>query len=406
MTTKPKTYAWWCTVTRCVFVSYIALMILHAPLPEVFGQTNQPEQRVRVALDVNQRKRFGPASFDIAADIIAKLRQAAMTVVDQQEPYDILLRVSCEEKSGVPIKEIKDNRGTATNIRCDITAETLSTQQLYHTELSSSVGVGTYLRPWTSKTPEEDFYDVAVNQIRSHVRYAYLPQILRATLAGEGEIAVLLAAAKDSNPSTREDAIRSLAKVNDGRAATAIIEALSDKEDFVQRIASLSLPALKEQSGLVDQVLSSMSSPDPKMRKGAIMTLQEMKVWKDPTVPRLLVALQDSEASVRAQAAAALGESGRLDAIDPLIVAMSDQDAGVRMLAAYALGSLRSPKAVDALITALDDPAGDYVTTNVAVALGQIGDKRAVPALLRLFQRNRNSFWVKDALGKLGAKVE
>jgi HEAT repeat protein len=67
-------------------------------------------------------------------------------------------------------------------------------------------------------------------------------------------------------------------------------------------------------------------------------------------------------------------------AIDGLIGALEDSDAGVRRQAAAALGHVRAPRALPALVAALKDEE-PRVRQRAALALGEIGDSRAVQAL-------------------------
>jgi HEAT repeat protein len=98
-----------------------------------------------------------------------------------------------------------------------------------------------------------------------------------------------------------------------------------------------------------------------------------------PIAP-LARALRDSERSVAAQAATALGQMGR-PAVPVLAAALEDPDAYVRSMTCYAL-SLPGPaaaEAVPALIRRFADPQPN-IPPQVAYALGRIGPS-AVPAL-------------------------
>ncbi|MEA5568543.1 HEAT repeat domain-containing protein [Anabaena sp. UHCC 0399] len=89
-----------------------------------------------------------------------------------------------------------------------------------------------------------------------------------------------------------------------------------------------------------------------------------------------LHALQDSDSSVRAHAANALGEIGTQakDVVPALTNALKDPDNDVRIYAAYALGEFgmeaEAKKAVPVLINALQDSDG-RVRAHVAYALSR-----------------------------------
>jgi hypothetical protein len=70
-------------------------------------------------------------------------------------------------------------------------------------------------------------------------------------------------------------------------------------------------------------------------------------------VEPLLIALKDTNHSVRRAAATALGRTRDARAVEPLANALNDANAEVRSAAAAALGQIRHPSAVEALIAAL-----------------------------------------------------
>jgi len=86
----------------------------------------------------------------------------------------------------------------------------------------------------------------------------------------------------------------------------------------------------------------------------------------------------------------------------------SDQEkakryASVRAAAAAALGEIGDPVAVDPLVSALGD--AQVVRVNAAVALGQIGDERAIGPLIRLDQAEKDyavKELVRDVLLQMG----
>jgi len=100
----------------------------------------------------------------------------------------------------------------------------------------------------------------------------------------------------------------------------------------------------------------------------------------------LLEALKDPDASVRDNAAFALGELGFAEAAPHLLELLQDPDEWVRKSAAKALGMLRAAEAVEALIGALRQDASYIVRKSAARSLGQIGGPRAEAALREALQ--------------------
>lgn len=101
--------------------------------------------------------------------------------------------------------------------------------------------------------------------------------------------------------------------------------------------------------------------------------------------------------------------------VEQAIANLQGQDQGLRYYAAWWLGRfrVRESAAIDALIATLEDetdrtPEGGYpLRRNSARALGKLGDRKAVPALIRCL--NCSDFYVRDAaaesLGMLGDPV-
>jgi HEAT repeat protein/beta-lactamase regulating signal transducer with metallopeptidase domain len=108
-----------------------------------------------------------------------------------------------------------------------------------------------------------------------------------------------------------------------------------------------------------------------------------------PAVEPLKNALSDSSASVRRNAAWAIGEltnmreTERAGTVPSLISLLSDSDEWVRMAAARALGEIRDERAVENLINVLSDSSGK-VRELGAWALGEMKEERAVQPLCKL----------------------
>ncbi len=95
----------------------------------------------------------------------------------------------------------------------------------------------------------------------------------------------------------------------------------------------------------------------------------------------LIGALQHHDDDVRWKAAIALGEIGDPRAVGPLIALLCDEDRFVKGRSAHALG-LIGEVAVDPLIHALQEGDGN-LRWGAAIALGKIRDTRAVKPLIR-----------------------
>jgi len=96
-------------------------------------------------------------------------------------------------------------------------------------------------------------------------------------------------------------------------------------------------------------------------------------------VPHLIVALKRDPPSVRACAALALGKIGDARAVDPLLEALRDDEPLVPFFAGMALVELRQPL-TEPLTAMLQDPDW-HARVLAAEMLGMLGDERATGPL-------------------------
>jgi HEAT repeat protein len=128
-----------------------------------------------------------------------------------------------------------------------------------------------------------------------------------------------------------------------------------------------------------------LSSGDTEERRDAVTRLGAL--GRPEASRAAAVALNDSAAIVRATAARAVLSLGGSEAARLILPLLADPDEFVRREAAYALELARSPDAVPALITLVESDKKPSVRAAAAVALGQIGDRRAVAALSAALSR-------------------
>lgn len=95
------------------------------------------------------------------------------------------------------------------------------------------------------------------------------------------------------------------------------------------------------------------------------------------------------ETALRIEAAGRLGQSRDPRAVTALTSALRDRDPGVQRAAALALGEIRDTTAVPALIDLLKTSRDTGVRNSAAFALGVIRNRRAVDALSAAAKRPR-----------------
>lgn len=130
-------------------------------------------------------------------------------------------------------------------------------------------------------------------------------------------------------------------------------------------------------------------------------------------VPYLIQALKDEHWLVRRGAVRALATSGDDRATEPLLELLKDDEPEIRQYAAQAFQTFKHPGAVSPLIALLryDRPptnngVRDDTNADVAKALGNQGDKKALGHLARLLEypQERIARAAAEALGKVTGK--
>jgi serine/threonine-protein kinase len=218
---------------------------------------------------------------------------------------------------------------------------------------------------------------------------------------------------------TRHYIAKTLRRFSTEASRDALTKLLEDPHKTVRHTALEGLAAMTIAVD-VGPICQRLRDPDLTVQAKAIETIVQIN---DPkAVHHLLDILQDESEYVRRAAVEVLNLVGNTSAIKDLLGALRDRDWWVRVRAADALGSIGGPKVVEAvlslvkdkdefirrcaieilvttraqgggeavlpsLVEALDD--GDWWVKERAIdALAGLGDKRAVPPLLRVMEQD------------------
>jgi HEAT repeat protein len=127
-------------------------------------------------------------------------------------------------------------------------------------------------------------------------------------------------------------------------------------------------------------LLDWLDDKEPATRRAAAAALGA--IAEPRAVPALIRALGDGQGEVRRAAVVALAGLGSPDALVPLIGRVEDVDLGVRLEAIAALERQRDSRAVVPLLGAAADASAEVRAAAIG-ALGRIADARALPALTR-----------------------
>lgn len=198
--------------------------------------------------------------------------------------------------------------------------------------------------------------------------------------------AYLIKTLADPDAGVRARAARILGENREPQAIGALTSLLMDDPDMrVRQQAALALGRI----GAVEPLVDGLQAPDMQVR---LLITQALGSLGDPrAVKPLIVALRDTHAEVRSQAAFALAKMGEA-ALEPLLLTLRHTDPVARWSAARVLGSLGDPRAVPALERLANDdtpvPANRTTGDLRAVRPPQTVGQAAQQALEHIRQRS------------------
>jgi HEAT repeat protein len=198
-------------------------------------------------------------------------------------------------------------------------------------------------------------------------------------MANELHVHKLIFALTGADPDARKEAADLLGTMASPEATAALINALRHPLVDIRLCAAEALGQVEDDAVINSLIDALDGDPSPNMRQCAARSLG--RIGRADALAALLDALDDAPNVCRA-AARALGEIGDTRVVPNLITLVEKhQDALIRQVSAVALGDLRDVDALPALVGALSDPS--WVARQAACeALGKIGDKSAVLALV------------------------
>jgi HEAT repeat protein len=158
-----------------------------------------------------------------------------------------------------------------------------------------------------------------------------------------------------------------------------LVKTLADPKDASVRREAAEALGKMGADLAVAPLISRLRDPDERVRREACRALG--KIGDRAAVEPLIEALEDKSWTVRKAAALALGELGDIEATEPLVVLLQSVDWMASPAAAQALGQLGDPSAVPALADGLYDYC-TAVHVPAAEALGRIGTKEAIAPLI------------------------
>ncbi len=179
----------------------------------------------------------------------------------------------------------------------------------------------------------------------------------------------------DPEPEVRRASMKALYGLVGEKVLPLIADALADGSGQVRSYAAHFLGDAKAVQ-YADRLTALVTDDDARVRESGARALGYMGPAGEKG---LLVALRDSSPRVVSMATGGLGRCATEAAVPSLIgFIRNSRDDNDRLAAVRALGHTKSPNAVLLLIELMNDPK---LIRAVAESLGEIGDRRAVPAL-------------------------
>jgi len=213
----------------------------------------------------------------------------------------------------------------------------------------------------------------------------------------------LILAMDDSQYTVRESAARALGQTKDARAVDALVKAFQNGDWGMRKASAKALGNIGDVKA-VEGLLQAIADPSKKDVDRYIARMAIVKIG-DPAVDTLITALNNKSLQVRLYVIDALGEIKDRRALEPLMKAFESKE--LRGRAAMALRYFKEPRVIKLLIGALHDQDA-YIRSVSAEALGEIGDKQAVDPIIELLNdkinRGKSQVSAAVALGNLGGK--
>ena len=187
---------------------------------------------------------------------------------------------------------------------------------------------------------------------------------------------------------------------------TTLVEQLQDPSPDIRRTAALSIGKIGHSAG-TQGLVQALSDPDRLVRQYSAWALGKIGEEINTDVALALVfALRDEHPDVGKSAAKALGNIGVRKPMIPLLIkGLRGGKTQSRRAVVDVLMHLEGKLAYSTLITALDD-LDPEVRQSAMAALGELGDKKALPKFRKSLLLDRNVGVRTEAayrLGKLGS---
>ncbi|MFW9996720.1 MAG: HEAT repeat domain-containing protein [Candidatus Odinarchaeota archaeon] len=223
------------------------------------------------------------------------------------------------------------------------------------------------------------------------------------TIGDKRAVKPLITALEDDAPGVRTRAVEALAKIDDPRVMEPLINALTDEDEGVRWKVTGIFGAIGN-SWVVEPLIKALKDEDLDVFESAAKSLSN--IGKPAIEPMIEILEGNLYPDVRWRFVAAIGMISDPVVVELLVDIMEDKDEGgdARREAAIAIGKLGDPRAVDTLMKAIMEIESDYIDDRVVKALGKVGDPRAVQPLLKALKDGEQTVRCEavTAMGRVG----
>jgi len=247
---------------------------------------------------------------------------------------------------------------------------------------------------------------LSVNPLITHLRGNNwrLKRNAQETLINMGAPAVeaLIKVLNDPDVHARSLAIRALSEIGDKRAIDSLEKQMEDPNTLIQVTAAAALHKMG-QGNPRNIIINGLTDANVETRRAAAEAIWE--IIDDPPLSLLLKAMKDADPDVRNYTTMSVGKTRNPEATGVLIKALKeDEDDRVRESATKALHQIGKP-AVDPLIKELEGTKDIEIVIRIAQTLGNIGDKRAIKPLEKVYNEAANPL-LKNETAKALNKID
>ncbi len=187
----------------------------------------------------------------------------------------------------------------------------------------------------------------------------------------------------------RSRAVEALNRIGDKSAIKPLEAKLNDSSKLVQIQAAAALYGMGQKDATQEFIFNCLDSNDVQCRRVAARAIGE--IIDDPPLKLVLKAVKDADADVRSYAARAAGKTLNLETIQPLMkMLQEDESDQARASAAESLEKIGKP-VVTPLIKLLENANDMELTIRIVQILGNIGDKKAVKPLEKIYNGTSNT---------------